>query len=218
MLYDRKTASTGRRRSDWDRSPDSYAWAPDSKHAVPHRGGRRAAAAVFRLDRSGGAPTLLPIYRLGTNGELSASHADGKTLVFTRSTLDAPVRALRRSAADGADPRRAPITRANPGLAAFKLRQAESVWFDGAGGRKIQAWVVEAAGLPRGAEVPAPLPGSRRAAERVARRRGRSAGTRRSSRPPATSCSCRTRAAPSASGSSSPTRSAATGPARCTTT
>ena len=71
----------------------------------------------------------------------------------------------------------APLTRTNSGLQAFGLRPAESVWFDGAGGAKVQAWVVKPPDFQAGPDLPAALPGARRAAERVERRLEATAGT-----------------------------------------
>ena len=54
----------------------------------------------------------------------------------------------RRTAASSA------LTRTNPSLAAFKLRPAEKVWFEGAGGTKIQAWVVKPPDFVEGRKYP----------------------------------------------------------------
>ncbi len=147
MLFDRKTREHRSTTVGWDRSPDSYAWTADSRSlfVTAEEQGR---VAVFRLDPAGGAPSLLPI--TGSAGEVNVS-PDGKTLVFTRSTADAPADVY-RSAADGADVR--PITRANAGITSFKLRPAENVWFDGAGGAKVQAWVVRPPDFREGQKYP----------------------------------------------------------------
>ena len=147
MLFDRKTREHRSTTVGWDRSPDSYAWTADSR-ALFVSAEEQGRVAVFRFDPAGGAPSLLPI--TGSAGDVNVSR-DGKTLVFTRSTSDAPVDVY-RSAADGADVR--PITRANAGIASFKLRQAENVWFDGAGGVKVQAWVVRPPDFREGQKYP----------------------------------------------------------------
>ncbi|RPJ69932.1 MAG: S9 family peptidase, partial [Acidobacteria bacterium] len=142
MLYDRKTGEHRSTTVGWDRSPDSYVWAPDSKtiYLAAENEGR---SDIFRLQLAGGDP--LPILTGGTNGELQIS-GDGKTLVFTQNTLTepsevfvAPLNGQEGQVLEGI--RR--LTNANPGLAAFKLRAGESVSYAGAGGTKIQAWIVK---------------------------------------------------------------------------
>jgi dipeptidyl aminopeptidase/acylaminoacyl peptidase len=102
----------------------------------------------------GGEPQ--PILLAGTNGDLRIS-GDGRTLVFSQASLSAPVE-LFVGPLDGAEGqvlegvRR--LTRTNPSLAAFKLRPAENVWFEGAGGAKIQAWVVKPPDFVEGRKYP----------------------------------------------------------------
>ena len=140
---------------------------------------------------------------------------DGQTIVYTRSTIDAPTEIFRVSAKDGV---LAQLTRTNPGLAAFNLRKAESVWYEGAGGTKIQAWVVKPPDFVEGKKYPLLYlvhGGPQGAWHDGWTFRWNAAGVRggrlrRVHAEPA-------RLVP-ASASSSPTRSAATGPGRCTTT
>jgi dipeptidyl aminopeptidase/acylaminoacyl peptidase len=142
MLYDRKTSEHRSTTVGWDRSPDSYVWSPDSKtiYLTAENEGR---SDIFRLQLAGGDP--VPILTSGTSGELQISR-DGKTLVFTQNTLTAPsdvfmapLNGQEGQVLEGV--RR--LTNANPGLAAFKLRDAESVTYAGAGGTKIQSWIVK---------------------------------------------------------------------------
>jgi dipeptidyl aminopeptidase/acylaminoacyl peptidase len=136
MLFDRKTGEHRSTTVGWDRSPDSYAWTADSK-SLFLTAEEQGNVGVFRLDLAGGAPTLLPI--TGSASDVSVT-ADGKTLVFSRTTLDMPAE-IYRARADGAGVQA--ITKTNPGLAAFKLRPAETLSFEGAGGTRVQGWVVK---------------------------------------------------------------------------
>jgi len=153
MLYDRKTGEHRSTTVGWDRSPDSYVWAPDAKtiYLTAENEGR---SDIFRLQLSGGDP--VPIVTAGTNGELQIS-GDGRTLVFTQNTLTAPsdVFAAPLDGQEGAaleGIRR--LTNANPGLAAFKLRAGESVTYAGAGGTKIQSWIVKPPDFRQGGKYP----------------------------------------------------------------
>ncbi len=147
MLYDRQSGEHRSLTAEWDRSADSYAWSPDSKalHVTAEEAGE---GVLFTVDLSGQAPRR--VMGGGTIGDVRGS-ADGATIVYTRHTLDRPTEIYRVSAKDG---RLDALTRTNPSLAAFKLRPAEKVWFEGAGGTKIQAWVVKPPDFVEGRKYP----------------------------------------------------------------
>jgi dipeptidyl aminopeptidase/acylaminoacyl peptidase len=153
MLYDRKTGEHRSTTVKWDRSPDSYAWAPDSK-TMYLTAENEGVSDIFRLQLGGADP--LPILHSGTNGELQIS-ADGKTLVFTQNTLMSPSEVM-LATLNGQEGQVlkgfSRLTHANPGLSAFKLRPAESVRFEGADGRKIQAWIVKPPDFREGQKYP----------------------------------------------------------------
>ena len=147
MLYDRKSGEHKSVTAEWDRSVDSYAWSPDSK-ALNITAEDSGEGAWFALELNGKAPTRMKLG--GTVGDIRMT-ADGQTFVYTRHTLDRPTEIYRVSVKDGSG---GPLTRSNPGLAAFKLRPAESVWYEGAGGTKIQAWVVKPPDFVEGRKYP----------------------------------------------------------------
>ena len=151
MLYDRKAGEHRSTTVGWDRSPDSYAWAPDSRsiYLTAENEGR---SDIFRLDLAGGDPR--PIVVQGTNGELQISR-DGKTLVFTRNDLTSPSEVVATRIEGGAPPDDfLMLTGATRGLKAFGLRPAESVTYEGAGGRKVQAWIVKPPDFREGQRYP----------------------------------------------------------------
>jgi dipeptidyl aminopeptidase/acylaminoacyl peptidase len=93
---------------------------------------------VYRAELTGGAPRL--ILKDGSNGDVQVS-ADGKTLVFTRQSLTAPAE-IYRAAVDGTAV--TAVTAINKEfLAKFSLKAGEAVTFEGAGGAKVQAWIVK---------------------------------------------------------------------------
>ena len=146
MLYDRKSGEHKSITASWDRSVDSYSWSPDST-ALTVTAEQAGEGALFLVELAGKAP--FQVTSGGTVGDVRGN-ADG-TFIFTRHTLDQPTEIYRVSAKDG---RLGPLTRTNPGLAAFKLRPAEKVWFEGAGGTKIQAWVVKPPDFVEGRKYP----------------------------------------------------------------
>jgi len=147
MLYDRKTGERKSATAGWDRSVDSYAWTPDSK-ALNITAEDSGEGAWFALELNGNTP--MRMNRGGTVGDIRTT-ADGQTFIYTRNTLDRPTEIYRVSVKDGSG---GPLTRSNPGLEAFKLRPAESVWYEGAGGTKIQAWVVKPPDYVEGRKYP----------------------------------------------------------------
>jgi dipeptidyl aminopeptidase/acylaminoacyl peptidase len=152
-LYDRATGEHRSITAGWDRSPDEYVWAPDSKtiYLAAENQGR---SDVFRLPLSGGNPQ--PILEAGSNAELRVSR-DGRRLVFGQTSLASPEEVF-SGTLDGAAGRPlanlTQVTHTNPHLAAFRLPPGESVTFDGAGGTKIQAWVVKPLDFVEGRKYP----------------------------------------------------------------
>ncbi len=76
---------------------------------------------------------------------------DGKSIVFSRNTLNAPMEIFRAAPLGGSP---TPLTRTNPSLTAFKLRPAESVTYEGAAGARVQAWVVKPPDFVEGRKYP----------------------------------------------------------------
>ncbi len=153
MLYDRKAGEHRSTTAGWDRSPDSYVWAPDSK-TIFLTAENEGRSDIFRLSIAGGDPA--PVLASGTNGELQLS-GDGKTLVFSQNSLTAPSDLfVAELGGTGGKPLQGVkrLTNANPGLAAFKLRAGEGVRFEGAGGTAVQAWIVRPPDFVEGRKYP----------------------------------------------------------------
>jgi len=90
MLYDRKTGEKKNLTEDFDRWVDGFTWAPNSK-TVYFDAEEKGAAPVLSIDLIGQyAPSPKRLFGSGTNGDLAVTQ-DGKILVFTRNTIQAPV-------------------------------------------------------------------------------------------------------------------------------
>jgi dipeptidyl aminopeptidase/acylaminoacyl peptidase len=148
MLFDRRAGTERSISASLDRSADSYAWAPDSRTiyvTVEERGG----VCVYLLDLAGGQPRA--VLTGGSHSDVQVS-ADGRTLVFMRSSLKDPGE-IYRARADGYGVE--PVTRVNAALmAGFRLSEAESVWFEGADDTPVQAWIVKPPGFKAGEKYP----------------------------------------------------------------
>jgi dipeptidyl aminopeptidase/acylaminoacyl peptidase len=148
MLYDRKAGTHRSATPDFDRSVDDYTFSPDGA-TVYFAAEDQGAVPLFRLDLSAGAPQA--IVTGGANSGVRVA-PDGRTLVFSRASLTAPAE-IYRANADGSGV--AAITRTNEALLSqFRLRPGESLWFEGAGGVKVQAWVVKPANFDEGRRYP----------------------------------------------------------------
>ena len=138
MLYDRVNGSHTNLSENFDRSVDSIAWSPDSK-ALYFTAEDRGAVAVFRMTATGGSEPK-PVVRVATVEGFDLTH-DGKTLVFTHSSLHAPSEVFAASAEDGSGLRQ--LTHHNAErLAQLDIPAAEHFWFEASDGKKIHGMLV----------------------------------------------------------------------------
>ena len=147
-LLDRKTGERKIVAPDFDRPIDAWTFTPDSTavYLTAEDGGQ---VRVYRAELAGVAPKL--VLKDGSNGDVQVS-ADGRTIVFSRASLTAPAE-IYKANADGTMV--TPITRVNTAfLGKFALRPGESVTYDGAGGTKIQAWVIKPNNFRDGQKYP----------------------------------------------------------------
>ena len=137
MLYDRKNGKSEDLSKKFDRNAQEIAWSPDSK------------IIYFTAENE----TLQPVYALtvGANSEpkkLVAEGfntgttwtADGKTLAFERTSLSLPAEVF-IAAGDGTGAKQ--LTHHNDALLAkLDMNPAETFWFEGAAGSKVQAMLI----------------------------------------------------------------------------
>ncbi len=141
MRLDRRTGELRPLTADWDRSVDAMLWAPDGGTLLVEAqdGGE---AVVWRLSVDGGVPVR--VIGDGTCGD-GAVLADGRTVVFARSTLRRPAELFRVPLEGGAA---VPLTRLNEGvLGAVSMNPPESVTVPGADGTPVQMWILKPPGF-----------------------------------------------------------------------
>src|SRR5260221_9126682 len=137
LLYDRTAGRIENLTETFDRSADELAWSPDSKTIYFTAEDQTQKPVYAMAARFGAAPkkTIADTY----NTAISFS-ADGKTLVFERTSLTMPAEIFAASS-DGSNARQ--ITHQNDSmLTSVEMNAPETFWFDGAEGAKVQAMLI----------------------------------------------------------------------------
>jgi dipeptidyl aminopeptidase/acylaminoacyl peptidase len=137
VLHDRKTGQNDNLSETFDRSADELAWSPDSK-TIYFVAENETLEPIYEMAAHAGAEPkkLIPD---GFDSDFSFS-ADGKTLVFERTSLNMPAE-LFAAAGDGSGTRQ--LTHHNDFLlSTLEMNAPEIFWFDGAAGTKVQAMMI----------------------------------------------------------------------------
>ncbi|HEY4683285.1 MAG TPA: S9 family peptidase [Candidatus Acidoferrales bacterium] len=136
LIYDRRSQTIANLTETFDRSVDSCAWSPDSKklYLVAEDKGH---SLIYSVSITGAEST--PLVKEGFNGDLGVS-SDGKTLVFTRSTLTMPAEIFRSHADGSGVTQLTDINREK--LSPLAMNPVEHFWFDGALGDKVHGLLV----------------------------------------------------------------------------
>jgi dipeptidyl aminopeptidase/acylaminoacyl peptidase len=136
ILYDRSTQQRRSLTSPLDLSVDNFAWAADSK-SIYFLAGDQINHSVFRVALNG-APVR--ITEGSYNSGLAVSR-DGKTIVVAQQAVERPVELFVLDA-KGRTLRQ--LTHVNDDLLKqLALQPAESFWFTGAEGAKVQGFIVK---------------------------------------------------------------------------
>src|SRR4029077_3279427 len=137
MLYDRAAGRIENLTEKFDRSADELAWSPDSKTIYFTAENETQKPVYAMAARFGAEPKK--IIADTYNAAISFS-ADGKTLVFERTSLTMPAEIF-TAASDGSNVRQ--LTHQNgSNLSSVEMNETETFWFDGAEGTKVQAMLI----------------------------------------------------------------------------
>ncbi|HEV2315708.1 MAG TPA: S9 family peptidase [Candidatus Acidoferrales bacterium] len=138
MLYNRSNGEHTDLTPHFDSSVESYEWFPNSR-TIYFQVEDHAEMPIFSITAAPGEMPRLVIPK-GFNAEFSLS-ADGKRLVFSRSSLTYPAEIFSANS-DGTDVRQ--ITHQNAALLApLELPAAEPFWFTGANNTKVEGLLVK---------------------------------------------------------------------------
>jgi dipeptidyl aminopeptidase/acylaminoacyl peptidase len=149
VVYDRKSGEIRNLTEDFDQWVETIAWAPDSK-AIYFTSENKGEAPIYRLDipaataRAASAThtssnAIREITR-GVNDDLNIT-PDGKTLVFSRLSAQAPNEVYKM---DLDSKKVDELSHLNDMvLSRIAMQPVESFWFAGAGGAKVQGFMVK---------------------------------------------------------------------------
>jgi dipeptidyl aminopeptidase/acylaminoacyl peptidase len=142
MLYDRRAGRIENLTETFDRSAEELAWSPDSK-TIYFAAENETQRPVYAMAARFGAEPKRII--ADTYNMAISFSADGKTLVFERTSLTMPGEIF-AAASDGSNVRQ--VTHQNePVLAALEMNAPEAFWFAGAEGTKVQAMLIRPPGF-----------------------------------------------------------------------
>jgi len=137
MLYDRAAGRIENLTETFDRSAEELGWSPDNKTIYFTAENETQKPVYAMAARFGAQPKQIITDTYNTAISFSA---DGKTLVFERTSLTHPAEVFAASG-DGSGARQ--LTHQNDSiLAALDMNAPETFWFDGAEGTKVQAMLI----------------------------------------------------------------------------
>lgn len=138
VIYDRKTGQIQNLTESFDRWVGTMAWSPDSK-TIYFNAEDKGEVPIYRIDVGSATPSVQEVTR-GANDDMVVT-PDGKTLVFTRMSVEAPneIYKLTLGSKDAEK-----LTRLNdPVLSQVSMQPLDPFWFSGALGAKVEGFLVK---------------------------------------------------------------------------
>ena len=159
VVYDRNSGQIRNLTEDFDQWVETIVWSPDSKY-IYFTSENKGEAPIYRLDpAAANAPVSAARIRSnaiqeitrGVNDELSVT-SDGKTLVFSRLSAQAPNEVYKM---DLDSKKVEELSHLNDAaLAKIDMPPVESFWFAGAGGTKVQGFLLKPPRFNKDAKYP----------------------------------------------------------------
>jgi len=149
VIYNRETGKITNLTEAFDRWIEAYAWSPDSK-SIYFVSEDKGEAPLYSLDvqaamarppaaAAANNKAIQPVTR-GTNDEVSVT-PDGTTLVFSRLSVQAPTEIYKLALAGK---KAEQLSHLNDQLLSnIAMQGVEPFWFAGAGGTKVQGFLVK---------------------------------------------------------------------------
>jgi dipeptidyl aminopeptidase/acylaminoacyl peptidase len=166
VVYDRKSGQIRNLTEDFDRWVEAMAWSPDST-TIYFTSTDKGEAPIYRISVAPGAQpepkgesrqhlpsgAHFPITEItrGANDDLVVS-PNGQTLVFTRMSIQAPSEIYKLAV--GAKEAEKLSHLNDSALAQVAMQPLEAFWFAGAGGAKVQGFLVKPPGFDPNKKYP----------------------------------------------------------------
>ncbi len=138
VVYERKSGQIRNLTEDFDRWVEGMAWSPDSRQ-IYFTSGDKGEVPIYRIEvqQTGAAPQEIT---RGANDDLVVS-PDGKTLVFTRMSIQAPSEIYKLTVGSNQAEK---LSRLNDAvLAQIAMQPVEPFWFPGAGNTKVEGFLLK---------------------------------------------------------------------------
>ena len=144
VVYDRTSGQIKNLTEGFDRWVEAFAWTPDSKY-IYFASEDKGESPLYRLDvqAATAGPTNGHAVQEVTRGVNDEVHVtpDGKTLVFTRLSVQTPTEVYKL---DLSGKKAEQLSHLNDQtLADIAMEPVESFWFAGAGGTKVQGFLLK---------------------------------------------------------------------------
>jgi dipeptidyl aminopeptidase/acylaminoacyl peptidase len=146
MIRDLKSGNTLELAADWDRSPSSMAFSPDSA-SLYVTAQDMGNSTLWRIDTAGGAPV-----KLVEQGNVSAIDIGAQGIVFAKDDLKSPSELY--VLANDAPAARQLTHFSTPQLRDVEMGDYEQFSFTGAKGETVYGYVVKPAGFEKGERYP----------------------------------------------------------------
>jgi len=156
MLLDRASRQSRELLPSWDRNADAFAFAPDGRALFVQTvdAGRDKIYRVA-LDARGAATGAPQLVVAGQNNHSLSVARDGRTAVWVRDAAHRPAEVYTAVLPARGTAQARALTHLNDSLVArLALNPVEDLWFRGAGGDSVQAFVVRPPGFEPGKKYP----------------------------------------------------------------
>jgi dipeptidyl aminopeptidase/acylaminoacyl peptidase len=164
MIYDRQSKTSRELLATWDRNADAYFWAPDMSALFVQTvdaGRQKLYRVEFERGTAGSSllKPLAPKLIVGDHDNMSFALAhDGHTLVWVRDAAEFPAEVYAGDVNKSTPVRARALSHENDALVAqLALNPVEDFWFSGAGGTKVQGFLIKPPNWHAGKKYPAIL-------------------------------------------------------------
>lgn len=155
LVFDRKSGRMDNLTESMDRWVETIAWSPDSK-SIYFTAEDHGDIPIYRVEveHPAGKPAVIAEITRGANDEVTVS-PDGKTLVFSRMSIQAPNEVYKLAAGGGQAENLSHLNDAV--LSRVWTQPLESFWFTGSGGAKVQGFLLKPPAFDPGRKYPVKL-------------------------------------------------------------